>query len=513
MQLGHHLLRQLAYIGVAPLEAASRYAREVEQVLDQLPHALRGGPDSRQVALCLLRHILREVLQERLAEAVDGTQRRAQVVGHGVAERLELSVRIFQLRGSLLHASFQLCVQPEDFLLGAIMLGDLAAKDFVRRLQVAGRALDFGEHRVEALREHADLVLAQLGRAQRERALLGHFPRDVRDREQRAGDNVLKLARQDVGHQHRYRRDDCGYPEIADQPVVELIIRAQVHRAEHLPAVADALEQNQLIALDAGYIGLRQLRKLPAVRARIAGEDFSPGVVNRRGADLRAVMKQLEVFLRHPGIVEGQRRRRGPPEQIRLRRHVGDQALPVSSQVEAHHHSDRDEERRQRRDKHDRQQLLAHRKRGDQSPHQELVSTLRATARSRALILRAPRSACGSATSKRTLSSTKTKLIMLPCARASSDSVTVRTDCPFATARISASRAPSAWPMKSIWIPATDSPRRMRRTTTARSRTVRPFTICSSSAASSSAPITPMVKGLSGRVNAFGGHSTKPLNL
>src|SRR6267378_3713079 len=47
LQLVHHLPGQLAYIGVAPLEAAARYAGEVEQVLDQLPHALRGGPDSR----------------------------------------------------------------------------------------------------------------------------------------------------------------------------------------------------------------------------------------------------------------------------------------------------------------------------------------------------------------------------------------------------------------------------------------------------------------------------------
>src|SRR2546422_4622129 len=298
MQLGHHLLRQLAYIGVAPLEAAARYAREVEQVLDQLPHALRGRPDSRQVALCLLRHILREVLQERLAEAVDGTQRRAQVVRHGVAERLELSVRILELRGSLLHALFQLRVQPEDFLLGAVMLGDLAAKDLVRRLQVAGRALDFGEHRVEALREHADLVLAQLGRAQRERALLGHFARDLRDREQRAGDDVLKLARQDVGHQHRYRSDDRGYPEIPDQPVVELVIRAQVHRAENLPVADDALEQDQLIALDAGSVGLRRLRELSAVLVRIAAELLPPSVENAPCAELRPEARNPAVFLR-----------------------------------------------------------------------------------------------------------------------------------------------------------------------------------------------------------------------
>src|SRR5882672_8491424 len=47
LQVVHHLPGQLAYVRVAPLEAAARYAREVEQVLDQLPHALRGGPDSR----------------------------------------------------------------------------------------------------------------------------------------------------------------------------------------------------------------------------------------------------------------------------------------------------------------------------------------------------------------------------------------------------------------------------------------------------------------------------------
>src|SRR5712691_5070686 len=47
LQLVHHLPGQLGYVGVAPLQAAAGYAREVEQVLDQLPHALRGGPDSR----------------------------------------------------------------------------------------------------------------------------------------------------------------------------------------------------------------------------------------------------------------------------------------------------------------------------------------------------------------------------------------------------------------------------------------------------------------------------------
>src|SRR5882762_3527385 len=71
LQLVHHLPGQLAHVGVAPLEAAARYAREVEQVLDQLPHALRGGTDARQIALCLFRHILREVLHQRLAKAVD----------------------------------------------------------------------------------------------------------------------------------------------------------------------------------------------------------------------------------------------------------------------------------------------------------------------------------------------------------------------------------------------------------------------------------------------------------
>jgi len=159
-----------------------------------------------------------------------------------------------------------------------------------------------------------------------------------------------------------------------------------------------------------------------------------------------------------------------------------------------------------------RQQLFGAPKMGRQS-HEELVTTLRATAKSRALILREPRSACGSATSKRTLSSTETKLIMLPCDRASSDSVTVRTDCPFAIARISASRALSAWPMKRIWYSRDRLAAAHATHDDCALQDNAPFHYLLQFRASSSAPITPMVKGLSGLANAFGGHSTNALNL
>src|SRR5205814_1463634 len=59
-----------------------------------------------------------------------------------------------------------------------------------------------------------------------------------------------------------------------------------------------------------------------------------------------------------------------------------------------------------------------------------LASTLRATDNRRALIFRLACSAGVSATSKRTLSSTTTKLTMLPWTKACSDSVTVSTGWP-----------------------------------------------------------------------------------
>ncbi len=57
-----------------------------------------------------------EVLDQRGREAVDGTERRAQVVRDRVRERLELAIGRLELRGAFLHAALEVRVQAEDLL-------------------------------------------------------------------------------------------------------------------------------------------------------------------------------------------------------------------------------------------------------------------------------------------------------------------------------------------------------------------------------------------------------------
>ena len=65
------------------------------------------------------------VLSQQFHEAHDMAQRRPQIVGDGVAERLQLSVRRFQFGGTLSDAPFQFRIQPPDFLLRLLTIGDV----------------------------------------------------------------------------------------------------------------------------------------------------------------------------------------------------------------------------------------------------------------------------------------------------------------------------------------------------------------------------------------------------
>src|SRR5207302_2574018 len=65
------------------------------------------------------------VLEQRLAEATNTAQRRAQVVRDRVGERLELSVGGGQLGGALHHPPLEVCVELPDLLVGLLTLGDV----------------------------------------------------------------------------------------------------------------------------------------------------------------------------------------------------------------------------------------------------------------------------------------------------------------------------------------------------------------------------------------------------
>ena len=75
------------------------HARELQQVIDELSHPLRGDANARQQVLAVVVEHCLIVLDERLAEAVNRAQRGAQVVGDGVAERLQLFVGRLNFEG------------------------------------------------------------------------------------------------------------------------------------------------------------------------------------------------------------------------------------------------------------------------------------------------------------------------------------------------------------------------------------------------------------------------------
>ncbi len=76
-------------------------AREREDAVDQLRHALGAVHDAPQVVAPHLVELVAAVLDERVAEAGDAAQRGAQIMGHGVGEGLQLAVGELELRGAV----------------------------------------------------------------------------------------------------------------------------------------------------------------------------------------------------------------------------------------------------------------------------------------------------------------------------------------------------------------------------------------------------------------------------
>src|SRR5262249_54796363 len=154
----------------------------------------------------------------------------------------------------------------------------------------------------------------------------------------------------------------------------------------------------------------------------------------------------------------------GPAEQLALRVDIGEPAAVIRPQVVADHRRQRHQHGRPRGEQHQHEQLVP--QRGAQAPHDDLLATtLRATPSRRESTLTAERSDAGGATSKRTLLSTTTKLMMLPSARPCSDSVTVSTGSGLAAASQSGSWLSALRDTKRTCTPDTGSPRRSLRTT------------------------------------------------
>ena len=121
-----------------PLNLLPRQPRQLQQVVDEPSHALRGVADAGEVVLAGLVEALAPVLAQRLSEAVDAAQRRAQVVRHGIAERLELAVE----QHLFVHGALELEVDRPQLALARCAAAATRAGARDRALPISSRPRD-----------------------------------------------------------------------------------------------------------------------------------------------------------------------------------------------------------------------------------------------------------------------------------------------------------------------------------------------------------------------------------
>jgi len=112
-------------------------ARKREQVVHQLPHLLAADTNILEKFTGLSGQLRGVFIQHNVGEAVHGAQRRAQVVGDGIAERFQLLVGLFELGRALDDPLLEFGVESPDILLGLFAVGDVRADgDVLARLAV-----------------------------------------------------------------------------------------------------------------------------------------------------------------------------------------------------------------------------------------------------------------------------------------------------------------------------------------------------------------------------------------
>ena len=101
---------------------------KVQEIIDQMTHTPDGSVDLVQIPGALLVQELGLALLQQLNKPAQLLQRPSQIVGHGVAERLQFLVGRIQLCRAFLHPAVQLLVQIHQFFLRAVTIRDLLGK-------------------------------------------------------------------------------------------------------------------------------------------------------------------------------------------------------------------------------------------------------------------------------------------------------------------------------------------------------------------------------------------------
>src|SRR5712671_4245204 len=99
------------------MDLSARESKQRLEAVEDRRHALARAPHPEQVVLGLLIELASVVFEQRLAQSVKRKQRRPQVVGNRVAERLELAVDRGERGGALFDQHLELAAVAAQLLL------------------------------------------------------------------------------------------------------------------------------------------------------------------------------------------------------------------------------------------------------------------------------------------------------------------------------------------------------------------------------------------------------------
>ena len=135
LKIAQSLLSQLIEINLHLSQFLVSEARERQQVINQTPHPACRLRNRGQMMEAFFGKRWADVLFQQFHEARDVAQRRAQIVGDGITERLQILVGLLQLRRAIDDALLQLRVEDTYLIFRPFALRDVAnvALDHVAR--------------------------------------------------------------------------------------------------------------------------------------------------------------------------------------------------------------------------------------------------------------------------------------------------------------------------------------------------------------------------------------------
>ena len=133
---------------------------QAQQVVNQISHVLCAALQAHQPLSCRGADFFAMFIHQNVGEARHMAQGCAQIVRHGVAERLQFAIHHLQLRGALQHTLLQRGVQPQYLLFGPLARGDIGNDSAPRHGPVRFPPRDrLGDHPKLAFRRIEDAKL------------------------------------------------------------------------------------------------------------------------------------------------------------------------------------------------------------------------------------------------------------------------------------------------------------------------------------------------------------------